>query len=168
MSTWDAKQASRAWAPGRAVAERPYVPGGRSRVRRANRAWRPALGSFVVIYVVLGALAWRSYDGGPDAGFVGWYTTIVWTLPSLVTFVGLAGAVMTACRMRRRHLSAAPCRPIPELLIVVVPTIAQTAPVPLPPVVMLPVTVVLTIVRLVASLLIALHSCEAVFEEKVE
>ena len=125
MSTWDAKQASRAWAPGRAVAERRYLHGGRLRVRRASRAWRPALGSFVVIYVVLGALAWRSYDSGPDAGFVGWYTTIVWTLPSLIAFVGVAGAVMTACRMHRRPLSAAPDRPITELLIVVVPTLGR-------------------------------------------
>jgi beta-1,4-mannosyltransferase len=120
MSTWDTKQ-----PPGRAVAEGRHLHGGRSRARSASWAWRPALGSFAVIYVVLGALVCGSYDGGPDPGLVGWYTTIVWTLPSLITFVGVAGAVMTACRMRRRHLSTAPVRPISELLIVVVPTIGR-------------------------------------------
>jgi egghead protein (zeste-white 4 protein) len=125
MSTWDAQQTGHAWAPGLALAERRKRRGGRRRARTTKWAWRPALGSFAVTYVVLGALAWSSYHGGREPGFVGWYTTIVWTLPSLVTFVGLAGAVMTACRMRRRHLSAAPCRPIPELLIVVVPTIGR-------------------------------------------
>jgi beta-1,4-mannosyltransferase len=131
MSTWIAhgKQAGGIRAPRVAAVQRPRLHGGRS-VRSAGWRWRPALGSFVVTYVVLGTLAWWSYGGRPEAGLVGWYTTIVWTLPSFVTAVGVAGGVMTAFRMRRLRMSAAPHRPLSELLIVVVPTIGRDDVVP--------------------------------------
>jgi hypothetical protein len=90
-----AKPAGAVQPPGVAAAHRRHVNNGRS-VSTTGWPWRPALGSFVVTYVVLGSLAWGSYDARPDAGLVGWYTTIVWTLPSFVTAVGVAGGVMTA------------------------------------------------------------------------
>jgi len=74
---------------------------------------------------VLGTLVFTSYDDGAETGLVSWYTTIVWTLPTLVTAMGVAGGVMTAFRVRRRRLSAGSPPPLTELLIVVVPTIGR-------------------------------------------
>jgi beta-1,4-mannosyltransferase len=83
-------------------------------------------------FLILGLTIWRR-DSSP--GMVAWYTTLVWTLPVLVSAQGLAGGVLTARRRRAlRHRSAAsPLEREPsveELLIVVLPTVGRHDTVP--------------------------------------
>jgi len=101
-----------------------------SRSRVAVQRLRPGFGFFFVLYIAFGTFAWASYNASPGVGPIGWYTTVLWTAPTLVSTVGLAGGVMTARRMgRRRELLSAPT-PVPELLVVVVPTIGRDDTIP--------------------------------------
>ncbi|MEU4287347.1 glycosyltransferase family 2 protein [Kribbella sp. NPDC026596] len=76
--------------------------------------------SFLLPFFIILAVLIKS-EGDHESGFLAWYTTIVWSLPTAVTIRGLLGGVLT-----RRHPAAAP---LPELvrnlLIVAIPTIGR-------------------------------------------
>jgi beta-1,4-mannosyltransferase len=90
-----------------------------------GRSWRPSFISFILVYLTFFIIAWRSFQHNPGIGYMSWYTTVVWSLPVLTSAPGLAGAVITGHRMRRRHrLSSVPAVVL-DLLVVVVPTIGR-------------------------------------------
>jgi beta-1,4-mannosyltransferase len=101
-------------------------------VRRAEapKGLRPGFGFFLVAYVTFGTFAWTSYTASRGIGPVRWYTSVVWSVPILISTVGLAGGVMTARRMRqRRKVKCAPA-PVAGLLVVVIPTIGRDDTIP--------------------------------------
>ena len=61
---------------------------------------------------------------GGSGMIIGLYASIVWTLPLGITAMAAYGAVLAA-RDVRRHARLAPPRPVRELLIVQIPTIAR-------------------------------------------
>ena len=104
--------------------------GGDPRLARAGSEavwrWRPGLTSFLFgsSFSIL-LTAWlRLLD--PHTGPIGWYTSVVWTLPIVLTVQGIAGGLYTrrlATRRTETHVSGqVVCS---ESLIVVVPTIGR-------------------------------------------
>lgn len=93
-----------------------------------HRSWRPAFGSFVTVFVVFGTVSWLSHAARPGTGAIGWYVTVVWTVPFSIAVVGLAGGLITA--MDRRHQKTEGAAIVSELLVVVVPTIGRSDTVP--------------------------------------
>lgn len=119
----------------RAVMERWWVklpPGQRIstlEVRRTTdelrrRVWRPSLTSFWAAYILFFAAYW-SFGREPTTGFIGWYITIVWTLPIVTSVRGVVGGMITARRMRRQQTAACSIEASTAMLIVVVPTIGR-------------------------------------------
>jgi egghead protein (zeste-white 4 protein) len=90
-----------------------------------GRSWRPGFISFVLVYLAFFTITWRSCQRNPDISYMSWYTTVVWTLPVLTSASGLAGAMLTAHRMRRKHQLPSVPAVVLELLVVVVPTIGR-------------------------------------------
>jgi egghead protein (zeste-white 4 protein) len=90
----------------------------------AARRWRPGLSSFFVAVSFSFALtAWLRMLN-PSTGPIGWYASVAWTLPIILTVQGIAGA------LRARRLATAPTGEPDEVvssepLIVVVPTIGR-------------------------------------------
>lgn len=64
---------------------------------------------------------------GP-AGITSWATTFLWSLPTLTTLVGIFGALRTRARLRRAPTG--PVAPVPERLVVVIPTIGRADTLP--------------------------------------
>lgn len=93
---------------------------------RPEWRWRPGLTAFVLAFSFSFLLtAWLRFLD-PRTGPVGWYASVVWTLPVLLTVQGIAGGLF-ARRVRTRHRGAvAPVPMCDEPLIVVVPTIGRT------------------------------------------
>jgi hypothetical protein len=89
----------------------------------AGVGWRPGFTAFGVAYAAFFAIAWLGTTARTTFSPVDWYASVVWTMPVLMTLVGLVGAVLTAHRVR------APISPPPgpssEMLVVVVPTIGR-------------------------------------------
>lgn len=93
---------------------------------RVAGALRPGLTVFFVMYLVSGAVGWVAYSHGPaGAGPIGWYTTVLWTAPTLMSMLGIAGGVMTVRRLRRRRGQRRVVAPVSELLVVAVPSIGR-------------------------------------------
>ncbi|WP_344571115.1 glycosyltransferase family 2 protein [Kitasatospora viridis] len=68
-------------------------------------------------------ISWSTYSS--RTGLIGWITTVVWTLPTLASAVGLLGALLTSRRMRRQRHWGKPQRAEDDTLLVVVPTIGR-------------------------------------------
>jgi egghead protein (zeste-white 4 protein) len=86
--------------------------------------WRPGWLSYCVAYSILLLAASWFHVATARPGPMGWYVTVVWTIPLIVTIQGLIGAV-TAFRQRTHGLADLEPMPVDELLIVLVPTIAR-------------------------------------------
>ncbi|MFE0021994.1 glycosyltransferase family 2 protein [Amycolatopsis sp. NPDC059021] len=87
---------------------------------RRIRAVRPGFVSFLIPFAVLVAILVAAPPGG-GSGPLAWYTTIVWSLPTVVTLRGLSGGLLT----RGRPAAEPPPGPVPHRLIVVIPTIGR-------------------------------------------
>ncbi|WP_210505899.1 glycosyltransferase family 2 protein [Naasia sp. SYSU D00057] len=85
----------------------------------------PGLACFLVTfaaYTWLAALLWQQADG--HSGPLNWYASLIWSLPVLVSVLGLRG-ILRATGQQRPDAPSSPQAPVPELLIVVVPTVAR-------------------------------------------
>jgi egghead protein (zeste-white 4 protein) len=87
--------------------------------------WRPGFTCFVAVFAVYWAIAWISIHDHAKVGVISWYVSVVWTLPILISALGLAGGLLTARRLGSAPLDQEPPRPVDDLLVVVVPTIAR-------------------------------------------
>jgi beta-1,4-mannosyltransferase len=94
-----------------------------ARMVRRQMAWEPAFTPLVVMFVLVLTVTWWTYDSA--TGPLGWVTTVAWTLPTISSTVGIAGALVTRRRMRRQR-SWRPPEPVwQDILLVVVPTIGR-------------------------------------------
>jgi egghead protein (zeste-white 4 protein) len=84
----------------------------------------PLLLALVVETVAAIDLVLYQPQTGRTGFFVGLYASVVWTLPSLLTAMAVVGALLAA-RDVRRHAKLPPPRPVSELVIVQIPTIAR-------------------------------------------
>jgi egghead protein (zeste-white 4 protein) len=86
-------------------------------------AWQPALAPFLLVFAAILAITWWTYSS--DTGPIGWVTTVVWTLPTIGSIVGITGALLTRRRMRRQRNWRPPEPVWHDILLVVVPTIGR-------------------------------------------
>ena len=92
----------------------------------AARRWRPGLSSFVLGVAFSFALTvWlRSLD--PRTGPIGWYASVVWTLPVVMTAQGIMGGLFARRLVARRQKAGEPGEVVSsEPLVVVVPTVGR-------------------------------------------
>src|SRR6476646_1232715 len=89
------------------------------------RCWRPGFTCFMLVFVTYGFLTWKATRDHADVGVISWYVSVVWTLPFLMSALGMAGSLRTAHRLRHAPLPSAPLPDVDDLLIVVVPTVAR-------------------------------------------
>jgi len=90
-----------------------------------SRDLRPGFASFLIPYLVFVTIISLSSGRDGDAEFIDWYVTIVWTLPVLTSVLGLTGGLLTVRRATGTPPPVAPSGPVPELVIVVIPTIGR-------------------------------------------
>jgi Glycosyl transferase family group 2 len=101
---------------------RPSADEGPGRIHQ-TRPYRPQLGSLCVLFFAACTLGLYLQSKSQSTGAIGWYATIVWTLPVSVAIVGLLGAVKIAAAQTRREER---CVSVPsDLLVVVVPTVGR-------------------------------------------
>ena len=100
--------------------ERASVPGA-----VAAPQWRPGLTALVVgVALSFGLTAvLRSLD--PRTGPIGWYASVVWTLPIVLTVQGIAGALHVRSSAARPRAARAPVQVVSQALVVVVPTVGR-------------------------------------------
>lgn len=101
----------------------PLSRGGIAHVSR-HSAWLPGIVPILLAYGGVLALSLWLFRSG--AGLTGWAVTVLWTLPTMSSAVGITGVVLTRRRLRRqRHRK--PAQPVStDKLVVVVPTIGRT------------------------------------------
>ncbi|MGY1670319.1 glycosyltransferase family 2 protein [Geodermatophilus sp. SYSU D00710] len=89
------------------------------------RRWRPGLTCFVLAAAFsLLLTAWlRMLD--PRTGPIGWYASVVWTLPIVLTAQGMAGGLYVRRLVTRRERDETEVAVSSQPLIVVVPTIGR-------------------------------------------
>jgi beta-1,4-mannosyltransferase len=87
-----------------------------------NGNWRPGFSSFMFAYAVFFVVAWMGLQNRTPAGAADWYASVLWTLPVLMSAVGLVGGLRTAHQVRER---TSPPPVLSETLVVVVPTIGR-------------------------------------------
>ena len=85
-------------------------------------SWRPGFASFLLAYAACFALSFLAVQGGTRVSPFDWYASVVWTLPVLMSTMGLAGGLQTARLMRE---PAAPPAMSAEHLVVIVPTVGR-------------------------------------------
>jgi egghead protein (zeste-white 4 protein) len=78
---------------------------------------------FLVAFAAILGISWWFYSS--DMGPVGWVTTVVWSMPTLGSAVGVVGALLTRRRVRRQRRWAPAEAVRHDRLIVVVPTIGR-------------------------------------------
>src|SRR5215475_2146351 len=108
-----------------AVTYGPDAPLPRRIVRMVRRqtAWQPAFSPFLLMFTTILTATWLTYNSA--TGPIGWVTTVVWTVPTVSSVVGITGALLTRRRMRRQR-SWQPPEPVwHDILLVVVPTIGR-------------------------------------------
>ncbi len=89
------------WRRGSPLGRNPMSTG-TVKSTRADGHWEPGFGSFLVAYVVFFAIASVGWSHGHEVGPLDWYVSVLWTLPILMSTVGLAGGIRTARRMREQ------------------------------------------------------------------
>lgn len=97
-------------------------------IQHALDVVRPGLATLPIVFAVAlasSAVMWT--DRGPT-GITGWATTFLWSLPTLGMLIGLFGALRTRLRLSRAATDPVP--PVPERLVVVIPTIGRTDTLP--------------------------------------
>src|SRR6266516_3294912 len=77
------------------------VPRRTARMVRRQAAWQPAFYPFLVMFAIVLAVTWWTYDS--NTGPIGWVTTVLWTLPTISSTVGIIGCLLTRRRMRRQR-----------------------------------------------------------------
>jgi len=114
----------------RTVAEKVQAAraAGARTMRAQQRApvWRPSFRSFAVAFpLILGATwwVWSHHTGEP--GFLGYVTTVVWTLPFLNTVIGLSGGMLAVRRFRADRRLPPTAAIVRDRLLVVVPTVGR-------------------------------------------
>jgi len=90
---------------------------------RRQAAWQPAFYPFLVMFAIVLAVTWWTYDS--NTGPIGWVTTVLWTLPTISSTVGIIGCLLTRRRMRRQRNWPPPEPAWQDILLVVVPTIGR-------------------------------------------
>lgn len=101
------------------------TPGFRAATEQLRRpVWRPRFASFWTAYLVFVVLYW-AVGREPRPGLIGWYITIVWTLPILASIRGVLGGILVSRRMLREQEMDRPVGVSTATLIVVVPTIGR-------------------------------------------
>lgn len=90
---------------------------------KRQAAWTPSFLPFLVTFGLCLYVSEATYSS--HTGLLGWITTVVWTVPTLASVVGLVGALLTLRRVRRQRgwREAEPAWD--DLLVVVVPTIGR-------------------------------------------
>jgi len=106
-----------------AVATQIALPRRSLTMVRRQADWRPALLPFLLTFSAVLAVSWWTYQ--PETPLMGWMTTILWTLPTGSSCVGVAGALLTRRRMRRQRRWGPPEPAWQDGLLVVVPTIGR-------------------------------------------
>lgn len=104
---------------------RPATPGGLLPTSLAASAWRPRFTAFVVTFAVFTALGAWACSSSEESGAVGWYTSVLWSLPVVTAVPGLVGALRTARRLHQPDASWLVADTVEDLLVVVVPTIGR-------------------------------------------
>jgi egghead protein (zeste-white 4 protein) len=97
-------------------------------VRNALVAVRPGLAMLPFAFTVALTASLVLWPAGGPTGITGWATTFLWSLPTLGTVIGIFGAVRTRVRLRRAPTGPVP--PVPERLVVVIPTIGRADTLP--------------------------------------
>jgi egghead protein (zeste-white 4 protein) len=86
--------------------------------------------SFAIAFALsLAAMVWQRVRS-PEPGLMGWYVTIVWTIPLIVSVQGFMGAMAVRRRVPQRRSSLGSSPLIANLLVVVVPSIARRDTIP--------------------------------------
>ena len=85
----------------------------------------PRFACFLLVYVAFLAVAWWAWDRATVITPTDWYASVVWTLPILMSSLGLAGGLRTARRMRHMRCSASAPWAVHDMLVVVVPAIGR-------------------------------------------
>ena len=90
---------------------------------KRQASWTPSFASFLVTFAICLFISETTYSS--RTGILGWVTTVVWTVPTLASAVGLTGALLTVRRMRRQRTWREVEPAADDSLIVVVPTIGR-------------------------------------------
>lgn len=92
----------------------------------ATRGALPApLMPLVVVALVSLAVSVAAWQGRSGIGVMSWVTTVLWTLPTVQTLIGLSGVVRVRRRLRESAAAPDPGRVTTDSLVVVVPTIGR-------------------------------------------
>jgi beta-1,4-mannosyltransferase len=90
---------------------------------RPLAAIRPGLLALPVAFVLALTASLVLWPGRGTIGITGWATTVLWTLPTVGSLLGILGALRT--RRRLRAVRDPVVEPVPERLVVVIPTIGR-------------------------------------------
>jgi hypothetical protein len=93
--------------------------------RTLAASWRPRPTAFVVTFVLFTATGLWACAQDTEDGPVGWYTSVLWTLPVLTAAPSLLGGLLTSRRLRAPDAPWSAPGTVDDLLVVVVPTIAR-------------------------------------------
>ncbi len=92
---------------------------------RSLAAIRPGLLALPVAFVLALTSSLVLWPGHGAVGITGWATTVLWTLPTVGSVLGIGGAIRTTRRVRAAQRQDPPVTSVPERLVVVVPTIGR-------------------------------------------
>jgi hypothetical protein len=93
---------------------------------RALGAVRPGLAALPAAFVLALTASLVLWSGDGAIGITGWATTVLWTLPTVGSVLGIGGALRTRRRLRAARHQDPSITPVPERLVVVVPTIGRS------------------------------------------
>ncbi len=97
---------------------------------RALAAVRPGLLALPVAFALALASSLVLWPGHGAVGITGWATTVLWTLPTIGSLLGIGGALRTTRRLRAARHQDPVVAPVTERLVVVVPTIGRADTLP--------------------------------------
>ncbi len=98
--------------------------------RRLPASSRPSLTPLVVVFLASLTVSLVWFPRAVQPGTLSWYTTVVWTLPILLSAQGLLGALLTARGTAPEASQSPKFQRVETPLIVVVPTIGRHDTVP--------------------------------------
>jgi cellulose synthase/poly-beta-1,6-N-acetylglucosamine synthase-like glycosyltransferase len=101
-----------------------------TRRRRLSATSRPSLTPLLVVFLASLTVSLLWFPHAVQPGTLSWYTTVVWTLPILLSAQGLVGALLTARGTAPEASQPPTFQRVETPLIVVVPTIGRHDTVP--------------------------------------
>lgn len=112
----------------RAPFPRPAKPFGGTRLRRS---WQPSFVACLVTYAVFAAVGGWAWWHSAEVDAIDLYVSVVWSMPTIISAIGLYGGHCTARRMRiERHRAESSSVVASDRIVVVIPTIGRADSLP--------------------------------------